>query len=34
MREQRFLIVRDKITGKPVEVPISSIPEEIRPKRW
>lgn len=28
------LIVRDRETGKPVAVPISSIPEEIRPDNW
>ena len=30
----RHLIVRDRKSGRPVAIPISSIPEEIRPENW
>ena len=29
-----FLIVRDRRTGRPVTIPTSMIPEEIRPDNW
>ena len=29
-----FLIVRDRRTGRPVTIPTSMIPEEIRPDKW
>lgn len=32
--DSRSLIVTDRITGKPVAIPISSIPPEIRPDVW
>jgi len=32
--DSRSLIVRDLRTGKPVAIPISSIPAEIRPDKW
>jgi len=32
--DTRSLIVRDRRTGKPVTIPISSIPAEIRPDNW
>jgi len=28
------IIVRDRATGKPVHVPVSSVPESIRPDNW
>ena len=28
------MIVRDRRTGRPVAIPISKIPEEIRPDNW
>ena len=30
----RFLIVRDRRTGRPVTIPTNSIPAEIRPDNW
>lgn len=32
--DSRSLIVRDRRTGQPVAIPISSIPAEIRPDNW
>ena len=30
----KTIIVRDRATGKPVHVPVSSVPESIRPDNW
>ena len=30
----KTIIVRDRTTGKPVHVPVSSVPEAIRPDNW
>lgn len=30
----KTIIVRDRATGKPVHVPVSSVPETIRPDNW
>jgi len=30
----KTIIVRDRTTGKPVHVPVSSVPESIRPDNW
>jgi len=30
----KTIIVRDRATGKPVHVPMSSVPESIRPDNW
>jgi len=30
----RTILVRDRVTGRPVHVPVSSVPEAIRPDNW
>jgi len=30
----KTIIVRDRTTGKPVHIPVSSVPEAIRPDNW
>lgn len=30
----KTIIVRDRATGRPVHVPVSSVPEAIRPDNW
>jgi len=30
----KSIIVRDRATGRPVHVPVSSVPEAIRPDNW
>ena len=32
--DDKFLVVRDRRTGRPVTIPTSAIPEEIRPDNW
>jgi len=32
--QDKFLIVRDLTTGRPIAIPTSIIPEEIRPSEW
>lgn len=34
MSQDKFLVVQDRKTGKPVSISVSSIPEEIRPDNW
>ena len=34
MSSPGFLIVRDRKTGRPVSIPISSIPVEVHPSKW
>lgn len=34
MTQDKFLVVQNRKTGKPVSIPTSSIPEEIRPDNW
>jgi len=30
----RNIVVRERVTGRPVHVPVSSVPEAIRPDNW
>jgi len=32
--EGKAIVVRDRATGRPVHVPVSSVPEAIRPDNW
>ena len=34
MSKPGFLTVRDRRTGQPISIPISSIPREIHPSKW